>query len=167
MNAIIDASLKTLSQSESILRHLSGEQLRNTDIPPYNSCIGSHIRHILDFYSCIFNGIDEKEVDLTRRNRDSIIEGSCELALNEVERTAMKLAELRTRNAQMIIAVTDDLGEGKLTIDYTLGALLAQANSHTIHHYAIINYMLDRLGIKHEGLGYNPSTPRQKIISRD
>ena len=54
---------------------------------------------------------------------------------------------------------------GKVEITYTLGAILAQANSHAIHHYAIINYILDSLGITidDETFGYNPTTPKQEI----
>lgn len=59
--------------------------------------------------------------------------------------------------------VIDDLGMGKIEISYTFGALLAQAKSHTIHHYAIINYILDRLGVtvSDSEFGYNPTTPKQ------
>ena len=50
-------------------------------------------------------------------------------------------------------------------LKYNFIALLAQANSHTIHHYAIINYILDRLHIemKDDSFGYNPTTPKQVI----
>ncbi len=63
------------------------------------------------------------------------------------------------------IIVIDDLGMGKVEIKYTFASLLAQANSHTIHHYAIINYILNGLNIelKMNNLDYNPTTP--KIIS--
>ena len=63
------------------------------------------------------------------------------------------------------IVVLDDLGHGTLRIKYTLGSLLAQANSHTIHHYAIINYILDRLSIKmeDEDFGLNPTSPKKQL----
>ena len=42
-----------------------------------------------------------------------------------------------------MVIVTDDLGMGKIEMTYTLGSLFSQANSHTIHHYAIINYIME------------------------
>ena len=65
------------------------------------------------------------------------------------------------------VSVTDDLGMGTIEIPYTYGALLAQANSHTIHHYAIINYIFDRLGIitNDSDFGYNPTTPNGYVIN--
>ena len=169
MNSIVDASLKTLSQSKTILNQLSGEELCNSEVPPYNSSIGSHIRHILDFYNCVFTGLDSFIVDLTERNRDSLIERDCDFALGEVEKVEGRLNELRTLDEGMKIMVEDDLGLGKQQIEYTLGALLAQANSHTIHHYAIINYLLDRLGVNitDDALGFNPSTPRPSLLRED
>jgi hypothetical protein len=48
-----------------------------------------------------------------------------------------------------------------------LGALFAQANSHTIHHYAIINYIFEKLGIvlNDEDFGYNPTTPKETTVN--
>ena len=63
------------------------------------------------------------------------------------------------------LRVIDDLGLGKVEINYSLSAILAQVNSHAIYHYAIVNYILDRLGIKIEDeiFGYNPTTPRPEV----
>ena len=34
--------------------------------------------------------------------------------------------------------VTDDLGTGKVTTNYTLGGVLIQAHSHAIHHFSLL-----------------------------
>ncbi|MBT8254825.1 MAG: hypothetical protein HKN00_06525 [Flavobacteriaceae bacterium] len=161
MNSIVSATVSTLKESKNILNRLTNEQLTNSNIPPYHSCIGSHIRHILDFYNCIFRGLDQNLVDLTKRDRSSLIEEQCALALEEVDSVIEQLKKLNHEDSHGMISVRDDLGQGLIEIKYTLGALLAQANSHTIHHYAIINYMLDRIGISltDKTFGYNPSTP--------
>ena len=64
------------------------------------------------------------------------------------------------------ILVIDDLGLGTLGLPYTYAALLSQANSHTIHHYAIISYIVDRLGvtINDSNFGYNPTTPKKVLV---
>jgi hypothetical protein len=66
-----------------------------------------------------------------------------------------------------MVYVIDDLGLGKTKIKYSFSGLLAQANSHTIHHYAIINYILEGLNIKisDETFGYNPTTPKIKTLN--
>jgi hypothetical protein len=165
MNKIVDASVITISKSKSILSGLTNDQLTNTNVPPYHSCIGSHIRHILDFYQCIFKGIESRQVDLTDRERDLRTEQDCDFALKNIENVLEGLRSFENSDPEIKLKVIDDLGLGTIEIEYTLGALLAQANSHTIHHYAIISYILDRMHIviKDETFGYNPTTPIPKI----
>jgi len=162
-NSIVHASYTTLSKSKILLSRLSNQELCNNNIPPYHSSIGSHVRHILDFYECIFTGIENNLVDLTNRERDLNVENDCNCAMVYLEQI---LNSLKSSNLKMTdeIEVLDDLGQGKIRIKYTVGSLLAQANSHTIHHYAIINYILDRLNIKmeDEDFGLNPTSPRKQ-----
>ncbi|MEM6687005.1 MAG: hypothetical protein AAF617_14585, partial [Bacteroidota bacterium] len=134
-------------------------------VAPYYSSVGSHIRHVLDFYNCIFIGLANNYVDLTSRARDQRIENDCTCAIKEVEVVASKLKSLSDANLNSLITVADDLGNGPVALQYTLGALLSQANSHTIHHYAIVAYILDQLdvNIKDENFGYNPTTPKKVV----
>ena len=62
MNIIVQSTIKTLQKSQTLLDNLSNTQLCDASIPPYHSSIGTHIRHILDFYDCIFN-IDSENND--------------------------------------------------------------------------------------------------------
>lgn len=162
MNIIIQSSIYTLSKSKQLLCSLSNEDLSNHSVSPYYSCIGSHVRHILDFYDCIIEGIDERTIDLTNRKRDERMHSDCNYTLSHVERIIDALKKFDNYRFTQDYKVSDDLGLGKVEIKYTLGAILAQANSHAIHHYAIINYILDRLGISiiDETFGFNPTTPK-------
>ncbi|WP_158848982.1 hypothetical protein [Algibacter sp. L1A34] len=161
MNIIIESSLKTLQKADLLLNKLSDDDLCNASVSPYYSSIGSHVRHILDFYDCIFNKNEDNIIDLTARCRNLDVETQCNSASNYLNITMEKLKSLDF-NADTKIVVIDDLGLGKAEIAYTFGALLSQANSHTIHHYAIISYILDRLEIQFEDgdFGYNPTTPK-------
>jgi len=161
MNKIIESSLKTLQKAQHLLNILSNEELSNNTISPYYSSIGSHIRHIYDFYDCALNINEEGLVDLTARKRIALIENCCTTASTYFDSIIDRLKN-NTIEVNKSIVVIDDLGSGKINIDYTFSALMAQANSHTIHHYAIINYILDRLNIEvsDSDFGYNPTTPK-------
>ena len=54
------------------------------------------------------------------------------------------------------------------TYVYKMSEILVQANSHTIHHYAIINYILYGLGIfvEDSDFGYNATTPKKTLQAR-
>jgi len=162
MNIIIQSTLNTLQKSKSLLSILTDEQLSNNSISPYNSSIGSHIRHIFDFYDCALRIDDGGCVDLTARKRMADIENCCDSALKYLNELSHRLSAVDSMGDREV-NVIDDLGLGKIRIKYTYASLLAQANSHTIHHYAIINYILDRLNISFEDsdFGYNPTTPKE------
>ena len=162
MHIIIQSSILSLEKSVKLLNVLTDDILTNTSVSPYYSSIGSHLRHIYDIYDCIINGLDYKYVDLTQRTRDLQIESCTEIALKKVNDLIEKLKLLSSLGRKII--VNDDLGLGHVKVEYTLGSILAQANSHAIHHYAIINYILDRLEVSFddEDFGFNPTTPKLK-----
>lgn len=163
MNIVIQSALNTLKKSEYLLENLSDESFCDASISPYYSSIGSHLRHILDFYDCIFN-VDDGKIDLTARSRNKSVESECNCAIEYLNRIKKSLQNFSHDIASKIIVI-DDLGLGKIEMEYTYAALFSQANSHTIHHYAIINYIIDRLGIefKDEDFGYNPTTPKTVV----
>lgn len=160
MNTILQANLNTLQKASFLLSNLSDEILRDNSISPYYSSVGSHIRHVLDFYDCILK--HDEYYDLTERCRNVEIETNCKSALNYLESLKERLMNLKTINLKQEVFVIDDLGVGKEKIAYTYSALLAQANSHAIHHYAIINYILDglKVNLADSDFGYNPTTPK-------
>lgn len=162
MIILIQSTIATLFKTKSILSIISDKLISDISIPPYYSSIGSHIRHILDFYDCILTG--NYHIDLTARKRNLEVESDCIKALEYYNTIIKKLNSITEKDLDRIVFVTDDLGLGKTEIKYTFSALLAQANSHTIHHYAIINYILEGLGvcIKDDSFGYNPTTPKAK-----
>ncbi len=165
MNTIIESNLKTLQKAKSLLDNLEDDTLCNLSVSPYYSSIGSHIRHILDFYDCILNMNSENQIDLTARTRNKTVESKCSSAKDYLNLIIEKLNNLNFDNTEQVI-VFDDLGLGKVEIPYTLASIYSQANSHTIHHYAIINYILERLNISFpdSDFGYNPTTPKETAV---
>ena len=165
MNLILKANLQSLDKTRVLLTSISNDILTNKTVSPYNSSIGSHIRHILDFYDCVL--VKSNTIDLTARKRNSDVETNCEKALEYYNNILKKIYAIEENDLDKIISVTDDLGLGNIRIDYTFSGLLAQANSHTIHHYAIINYILEGLGVclNDETFGYNPTTPKVNSLN--
>ncbi len=165
MNIIIESSLKTLNKTKSLLDKLDDNLLCDASISPYYSSIGAHVRHILDFYDCVFNINSENQIDLTARSRNKNIETKCCSAKDYLDTIIDKLKNSNF-DINKTVDVFDDLGLGKTEIKYTMGAVFSQANSHTIHHYAIINYILEGLKISFDDsdFGYNPTTPKERLL---
>ncbi|WP_417291470.1 hypothetical protein, partial [Corallibacter sp.] len=135
-------------------------------IPPFYSNLGKHFRHIFDFYNAILAFDQKYIVDLTIKSRNSNAEYDISKACDYLDYVVKRLSALDESIMKKEVFVIDDLGKGKIKMKYTFEALLSQANSHTIHHYAIIAYILNTLGVKIEDdtFGYNPTTPKNKPI---
>lgn len=163
-STVVAAINKNLSNAISLIETIDQKTYTNATVAPYYSSIGSHIRHALDFFDCIIDGLQANEIDLTARKRDEIISTNPEAAKSHIYEIQQKLTSFVGVNTDYLLHVTDNLGDGKVTIMYTLESILAQANTHATHHYAIISYMLSTLRVNLEipGFGYNPSTPVPK-----
>ena len=158
---MISAITINLDRGVKLLNSISDEQYSNTSVAPYYSSIGIHMRHILDVFECIFEGLSEGKVDLSARKRNEQVELKIAEGLSYFEKTIKKLEVLNSLDFEQVVLVVDDLGMGKVEQKYTLGGLLIQAHSHAIHHFAVIGYLLYLNGeeIPDERFGYNPTTP--------
>lgn len=158
---IISSINQNLNNAIALLDEIDSITYCDTSIGPYYSSIGSHIRHTLDFFDCIISGLDTNDIDLTARKRDEILSTNLEAAKNHMYSLQETLLSYIDVNTDYLIHVTDNMGQGKITVSYTLESILAHANSHATHHYATIGYILCQLGVdlKIPGFGYNPTTP--------
>ncbi|WP_299628356.1 DinB family protein [uncultured Tenacibaculum sp.] len=147
-----------------LLNNISDEEYSDCTVGPYYSSIGNNMRHILDVFSCIFKGLDEKDIDFSARERNELAQIKTESGIAYFNNIIEKLKEIKDSDFDKIVKFTDDLGTGKITTNYTLSSALVQAHSHAIHHYASIGFIIERLGIElpDADFSYNPTTPRVK-----
>jgi len=159
---MINAIVHNLNRGVKLLNSITDEQYSDMSIAPYYSSIGGHIRHILDIFDCIFDGLAKGEVNLAARKRNELAEQKTAFGLSYFEEVMDKLSSLSNADLNQIVPVKDDLGLGEITQNYTLGAALIQAHSHAIHHFASLGYLINQLGIDlpDNDFGYNPTTPR-------
>jgi len=171
MNKPFISSLQnTLEKSLILLENMPESAYVDDSVGPFYSSIGGHIRHILDFYTSIFKGLNNYLIDLTDRERNTIIEVDVNFAKMEIKNVLVELENYLNYDLEDKYELVDDLGLGKVSIPTNLYAVLVQANSHTIHHYAIVSQLLFTFDIVIEDktFGYNPTTPQKaaKNISR-
>ncbi|MFK5958193.1 MAG: DinB family protein [Lutibacter sp.] len=164
---MIDAIEKNLRRGIQLLKCISDKEYSNTTIAPYYSSIGGHMRHILDVFDCVFEGLDANKINLINRKRNELAENYTKNGIEYFNRIITDLQQSKAEDFNKIVKVTDDLGLGIVTANYTLSAILIQAHSHAIHHFASIGYIISQLGIQlpDEDFGFNPTTPRNKVIN--
>lgn len=162
---MIEAIEKNLCRGIQLLQYISDEEYSNTTIAPYNSSIGSHMRHILDVFDCVFEGLESNNINLINRKRNELAENFTSNGINYFNETIEKLKRLNKNDFNKIVNVTDDLGLGIISANYTLVGILIQAHSHAIHHFASVGYIISQLGIElpEDDFGFNPTTPKIQI----
>ncbi len=163
---MINAIENNLLRGVKLLNAITDKQYSDKSVAPYYSSIGGHMRHILDIFDCIFEGLKNKKIDLAARKRNELVETFTIQGLLYFEEIFEKLRALRYYDYNEIVEVRDDLGMGEVVVNYTLASALIQAHSHAIHHFASIGYIISQLGIElpDEDFGYNPTTPKKEIL---
>jgi len=156
---------ENLNRGIKLLNSISDTQYSDTSVAPYYSSIGGHMRHILDVFDCIFDGLETKKIDLTARKRNELAENKTSFGIAYFEQVISKLNSIDSSKLDEISEVTDDLGLGDITANYTLASALIQAHSHAIHHFASIGYIIAQLELElpDTDFGYNPTTPKREM----
>ena len=164
---MIKAIEKNLNRGIRLLECISDEEYSNTSIAPYYSSIGGHMRHILDVFDCIFDGLESDSINLINRKRNNLAENYTDYGISYFNSTLKRLKLLESTDYNRIIMVTDDLGLGIISANYTVSGILIQAHSHAIHHFASVGYVISQLGIQlpDDDFGFNPTTPRTNKVS--
>lgn len=164
---MIKAIENNLLRGVKLLNSISDTQYNDQSVAPYYSSIGGHIRHILDIFDCIFDGLPHKQIDMAARKRNVMVEQYTLHGLQYFEIIINKLHTLNSDDFNKIYEVKDDIGMGGIVVNYTLSSALIQAHSHAIHHFAIIGYIIAQLNIElpDADFGFNPTTPKKQILT--
>lgn len=111
----------------------------------HGSTVGQHFRHILEFYTCLLEGIDGAQVDYSSRKRNLVLSENTAAAVAVLEYVAASIGQL---DEQLPLRIESEFSENEAEAErlfYTssLGRELQYAFDHAVHHLAII-----RMGIQ-------------------
>ncbi|MEZ6004776.1 MAG: DinB family protein [Planctomycetota bacterium] len=168
--ALIEDNLVILGQACDLVARVDNARYAQPHPDLGLSSIGSHLRHILDFYSLFLGAMQRFDggeavpvLDYDRRERRPAIE-------TDAEQGALALRDIRAALEQRLggpwpaalRVQTDSLGckhapQSDSSVERELQAML----SHTVHHYALIKIAAGRVGIDPgREFGVAPSTLR-------
>ena len=165
--ALCDDNARGLESLAALLRRL-GEADYARPVPPCEAGIGCHVRHVLDHYDALFDGIASGRVDYDQRERDPATETRRAVALERIEALLAALKSLAERPGDAPLRVCLDCGEGgRMPAASTLSRELQFLVSHTVHHDALIAAAAHTLGVEIEpGFGIAPSTLKANASRR-
>jgi uncharacterized damage-inducible protein DinB len=143
-----------------LLEQISTEQYTSKISSLSNATIGQHIRHILEFYQCLFSGIQEGVVNYDNRSRNLRIETNIPFAIQITQEIISNIKDLKTDKP--ILLQTSFQHNDKLhQFESTIYRELYYCFEHCIHHQALIKVALMEMEITQmveQNFGVAPST---------
>ena len=144
-NGAAESCCELLTQGLAVIEGLTADQYYCAETEG-RSCPGAHFRHVLDYYDCFFRGIGTGSIDYAQRVRRSEVEHDRQAGVAEMRRIIEALEKLGPDDLDLTLKVRSDSGES--WCGSTLARELRFIAGHTVHHYALIQMILERAGIE-------------------
>lgn len=165
MHPVVTANIDALRHVTELIDKASGEKYRQQP-PCGTSPIGRHIRHILDHFYALRNGLEKGVVDYDQRNRDCALETDAKLAKTHTESIMDWLSQNAKIDRKLIIKTeVSTVLQQPVSVTSSLKRELVYLMNHTLHHSAYIALLIRSLGEQvDENIGVAPAT--QNYISK-
>ncbi len=159
-NTLFTSVEDCLSQLESLLQNLNNDQYGSRLTEAMNSSIGAHVRHSLDHFSAVLEGVQSSTIDYDARERELKLETCVEAAQSKAISIKRNFDRLDTGLVDSTIEVRSRVnGENSPSVNSTVGREMMFAVIHAVHHNALISFILNLHNIPlPEGFGIAPST---------
>jgi hypothetical protein len=158
---MVEINLGWLRQILLLLGDLSDNEFSTSPrgLAPHR--VGSHLRHVLEFYECFLGGLRFGQIDYDSRQRDETLENSRYAAAAKICSIMERLGTVSTCRVDATIQVRVENADADVYLRSTIGRELQALSSHTIHHFALIAVTLRAHGYAvNPDFGMSPSTLR-------
>ena len=132
-----------LDQLGSVIDQLQDQDF-SREIPTLSgSSIGQHIRHTIEFFLCVIDGINSGVINYDKRKHDKFIQEDRKLALSVIHSIKEFLAKSEG-DRPLVLCTNYSVDEAdEIEIPSSLFRELAYNIEHAIHHMALI-----KIGVK-------------------
>ncbi len=159
MDTVVKENIKILNQIKTIINTLPPGAYTSLSASS-TSCIGQHIRHILDHYLALKAGQKTGCINYNSRNRNSCVESDSEAALQLINEISTWL-EQSLFSDKSIVAYSE-VSSSKtesLSTQSSLSREFCYLLHHSIHHIAYIRLLAKNWDITlSSNIGIAPST---------
>ncbi len=155
--SLVGQCVAVLRQGIDLIENLDDALFSRCETPEKSS-VGTHFRHNLDFITNLLNGLETGKLDYNRRERNLQVEQNRQLAVLQFRNSIARLEKLTSETLEKQILVRSETIEN-LWCESSVIRELEFLQSHTIHHYALIETKLVLFGYQvPSGFGVAPST---------
>ncbi|WP_158971341.1 hypothetical protein [Paraglaciecola sp. L3A3] len=158
----VNSLLETIQQAKQFLFAFDAKNYQLVINPHFSSSAGAHMRHILDHYFALMDGVDSGVVNYNKRNRHASYESCPEKALSKWQEVEAWLLEICNKDIHQELEVICEISVNETqntSSRSSLGRELVFVSSHAIHHFSLLSAMSSLLGMQTEStFGLAPST---------
>jgi len=138
---MIKDCITNLMEHQELLLKLSDKQYQYQSELLSGASIGQHLRHVIEFYDCLLNGLSQQKINYEKRARSLELENNRKTAINKISSIKDQLLSLEL-NSRLYLEIED------LIIDTSVQRELYYNLEHSIHHQALI-----KVGLKEQNIG--------------
>ncbi len=167
MNTAINFNLNSIKK---LLEDVSDDTYVRPSSLLSNSSIGQHTRHILEFFFCFLNGLDnDTAVNYDARKRSMEIETDKNHSIKKIEEL-LEVFKTEIHSRKIIVNYNESNDEANTSsMDSTSQRELIYCLDHSIHHQAMIKvalkeFQLEQVIDKDFGLAYSTIRNRDQCV---
>ena len=135
---ITDANTEILNQLQQVVKSLNNDEYSKQVSILSGNTIGKHVRHIIEFYGCLQNGISINAIDYDARERNLSLETDVNYTTSFIDDVKHWLSFIKEDKMLQLNVCFSANSEEKINIETTFYRELAYNIEHAIHHMAII-----------------------------
>jgi hypothetical protein len=160
----LEGQLETVQQAKEFLLDLTADNYQVVIKPHFASSAGAHMRHILDHYLALQDGLNQGLVNYNKRNRYCNVESCPQTALLQWQKVEQWLRDVSQLDADMPLTVVCETSVNETQNTHTKSTLareLVFVSSHAIHLFsllAVINSLLGNKDAVNFGVAPNTAT---------
>ena len=160
---LAEDNIAFLRQASSLLERIDDAVFTRGNSATLSSGFGPHLRHCLDHYEQFLAGFPAGHIDYDARERDRRTETDRAFALQRIRPAIGGLGKISAEDADRPLEIKMDSGGAQEWTKSTAARELQFLASHTVHHFALIAFILrsQRIDTGPE-FGIAPSTLRHQ-----
>ena len=162
---MIEYCKDNLLQIKNLTTQISDENYQKPCEILFESSVGQHIRHALEFYLCLFKGVKDEVVNYDERKRQHEIESCPDIASEVIDHIIGELNKIDKNKTIEIKANYTSEDDDEVCMHSSLYRELGFCLEHCIHHQALVKSGLKELGclnLVNTSFGIAPSTLRNQ-----
>jgi uncharacterized damage-inducible protein DinB len=138
---MIKDCITNLMEQQELLLKLSDKQYQHQSELLSGASIGQHLRHVVEFYDCLLNGLSQEKINYEKRARSLELENNRKTAIKKISSIIEQLLSLGL-NSRLYLEIEDTI------IATSVERELYYNLEHSIHHQALI-----KVGLKEQNIG--------------